>query len=230
MRIGDSSLPSVLLTAALAAVLSVAVALSTRGSDAAPLTAADAFQTWESPPVLVVVDGNSPSDVAVGQPIAESLSGEVLAVTGDGLTAAMTTELSYTRPRQVLVLGGPVAVTEATASALQQYTSRPVTRLAGADRFATAAMVAKSQFNGRARRVRIVAGDQARIGPTAPDQEAAGTPVLLVERNRIPPSVVAALHHLHPQSIDVVGGPSEISDGVLQQLRAFTPGQVERKP
>lgn len=229
MQIGSPSVESVLVVAAtFAAVLGVSAVVLTRDVDAARSPASDVAQPWAPLPVLVVVAGDSPSDVAVGRPVAEALGGALLAVDATGLTEGMTAELSRSSPDQVLILGGPDAVPEATASALWRYTLGSVTRLAGADRFATAALVAQSQFTSPVRQVRILSGEVPASPSSAVGQEDAGTPVLLVEARRIPPSAAAALRALRPGSIGVVGGPDAVSDGVLEQLQAYTTGRVLR--
>lgn len=223
MRIGSPSLEQVLVAANLVLVVVLGLTYLTPDPGAAPATAADA-----SPRLLVVVSSASPADAVVGQPIAEAAGGEVLAVTATGLTAAMLAELSQSRPKQVLVIGGPTAVTEATASALGLY-SGTVTRLSGVDRYSTAALAATSRFPRPVRHVRILSGDapppKVLTQPAEPS-----SPVLLVERTRIPPSTAAALRELDPDSIDVVGGPGAVSDAVLRQLQRYAPEQVARLP
>lgn len=229
MRIGISSIDGALVAAGLAAVVLTAnLVHQTRDATASQSPMSDVPAPSERLPVLVVAAADRPADVAVGQPVAEAAGGALLAVDATGLTAAMTAELSRSRPVQVLVLGGPAAVPGATAAALRRYTSGSVTRLSGADRFATAAMVAQSQFTSPVRHVRILSGDAPAVPSPASNGEGADTPVLLVEHDRIPASTAAALEELHPRSIEVLGGPDAVSDGVLRQLQAFTPHPVVR--
>lgn len=229
MRIDTPSVEGVLIVANVAIALIVGGVYLTRDDGASAAVASDASSSLQDgPPVLVVVAGDSPTDAAVGGPVAEALGGALLAVPATGLTEAMTTEMSQSEPGRVLILGGPAAVTEATASALRQYTSGPVTRLFGADRFTTAAKVATSQFSSPVRKVRILTGDAAAEPATARDQEGSATPVLLVERDSIPAGVAAALAQMRPQGIEVMGGPSAVSEAVLQQLLPYAAGRVVR--
>lgn len=232
MRIGIPSINGGLAAAGLVAVVLTANLLhQARDTGASQASMSDVITAPGGRlPVLVVAARDSPADVAVGQPVAEAVGGALLAVDATGLTEEMTASLSRSRPDQVLVLGGPAAVTEATASALQRYTSGSVTRLSGADRFATAAMVAQSQFGSPVRHVRILSGDVTATPSPPPSGDGADTPVLLVKRNSIPASTAAALRELRPRSIAVEGGPGAVSDGVLDQLQAFTPSPVVRLP
>ena len=181
-------------------------------------------------PVLVVAAADSPADVVVGQPVADAAGGALLAVGATGLSEGMTAQLSRSRPDEVLVLGGPAGVSEATASALREYTIGPVVRLAGADRFATAAMVAQARFPNPVTHVRIMSGAATALPPPAAAGERSDMPVLFVERDSVPASTAAALRALRPRSISVAGGPAAVSDDVLEQLRVFTPGRVVRSP
>lgn len=228
MRIGSPSVEGVLIVANVALALVVGGVYLTHDSGA-PGAAGFEVSTpvRDVPAVLVVVAGDSPTDAAVGRPVAEALGGALLAVPTTGLTEAMAAELAWSKPKRVLILGGPEAVTEATASALAQATTGSVTRLFGADRFATAVKVATTQFSAPVPEVRILSGDAVSATPNA-DQDASAMPVLLVERDRVPAGVAAALRQLRPQSIEVVGGPSAVSEAVLQQLLSYAPARSSR--
>src|SRR5580765_3917716 len=92
------------------------------------------------------------------------------------------------------------------------------TRLAGADRYATAAAVAHASFSPGVPVVYVVTGrsfpDALTAGPAAAER---GGPVLLVD-DGIPSSTASELHRLAPASIVVVGGQGAVSDSVVDQL------------
>lgn len=230
MRIASLSAEQALVALNLALALNLGVILMTSDSGAAPATSPEATAAQPAGPrKLLVLARDSPTDAAVGQPVAEVSGAEVLAVPTTGLTAAMRAELSRSRPDQVLILGGPAAVTEATASALRQHTSGTVTRISGPDRFVTAAKVATSQFSSPVPRVRIVSDDEVGAIPLAQRRPGSVAPVLLVRRDSIPADTAAALQELRPRTISVLGGPGAVSAAVLQQLRGYTPGQVVQR-
>jgi putative cell wall-binding protein len=104
-----------------------------------------------------------------------------------------------------------------------------VTRVAGVDRFDTAAQLATSRFGTDVPAVYLVTGS------TFPDALAAapaaavdGAPVLLTNRDELPSATTAALVDLVPESIIVVGGEGAISAAVFDALDAFTDGPVTR--
>lgn len=105
-----------------------------------------------------------------------------------------------------------------------------VSRLAGADRFGTAAAVSAATFAPGVAVVYVATGDNfpdaLAAGPAAAHRDA---PVLLVRSNRIPDPTAAELGRLRPGAIRVVGGTGVISDGVLDALRGYTStGSVTR--
>ena len=105
----------------------------------------------------------------------------------------------------------------------------PVTRVAGADRYATAAAVSSSAFSPGVD-VAIVA-----TGTNFPDALAAGPvgaklagPVLLVNETGIPGPTATELDRLDPDRILVVGGPNAVADSILTALQQYTAGTVSR--
>jgi putative cell wall-binding protein/spore germination protein YaaH len=102
-------------------------------------------------------------------------------------------------------------------------------RIAGADRYATAAAVAGDAF------VPGVALAYVATGTAFPDALAAAAaagvarvPVLLVTPTAIPAATASQLARLQPARIIVVGGPGAVSDAVLAELNAFAPGGATR--
>ncbi|HVM55425.1 MAG TPA: family 43 glycosylhydrolase, partial [Acidimicrobiales bacterium] len=96
------------------------------------------------------------------------------------------------------------------------------TRWAGNDRYETAAAFSAMTVQS-ARPITYVATGatfhDALIAAPAAGVER--SPVLLVERDRIAPSVRAELARVHPGHIVVMGGPDVISDAVYAELRAM---------
>ena len=128
----------------------------------------------------------------------------------------------------------PTSMPDETVEEAPEQPSEPpagqVQRLAGADRFATAAAISAASF---ARGVPVA---YVAIGSNFPDALAAGAaaarrggPVLLVNGSNIPAATSAELARLRPAQIEVVGGPSIVSDGVVSALRQYaTTGTVSR--
>jgi putative cell wall-binding protein len=130
-----------------------------------------------------------------------------------------------TRLSVLLLSAALVATTLVAGSAGAATTSR----LAGADRYATAAAVSRSTFAAGVPVVYVVTGrnfpDALAAGAAA---AAAKGPVLLVDAGRIPQPVADELTRLKPGAITVVGGAGAVPDSVLAQLRSYTSGAVTR--
>jgi putative cell wall-binding protein len=96
-----------------------------------------------------------------------------------------------------------------------------VTRLAGADRYATAAAVSSATFSS-ATTVFVATGrnfpDALGGGPVAGRVPG---PLLLVPGTSVPASVVAELQRLDPGSVVILGGTGVVSSGVAAQIDAI---------
>lgn len=104
-----------------------------------------------------------------------------------------------------------------------------VQRITGADRYSVAALVSEGYPAGQA--VTFVVGGQAYPDAVAAATRAGGinAPVLLVRENSVPSATAAALERLDSRRIVVVGGPSAVSEGVLDELQTYaSSGVVER--
>jgi len=126
-----------------------------------------------------------------------------------------------TRAQHVVVS----AILVSSALAVSTYASADgiqVDRIAGMDRYETAARV--SQHFAPGREVYIATGENF------PDSLSAGpaigrfqVSILLVTKDTIPDVTRTELQRLQPQRITVVGGPSVISDGVVSELQQYGP-------
>lgn len=164
-------------------------------------------------PVVYLSTGANFPDALAGSAQAAREGGPVLLTSGAvTLPASVRTELTRLAPSRIVILGGPTTVSQAIADDVAAIA--PVTRLAGADRYGTAAAISAATAPGVS--VLYVAS-----GTSYPDALAAApiaakahTPVLLVPWDNIPSVIAAELGRLHPRRIVVLGGPSTVSDTV----------------
>jgi putative cell wall-binding protein len=181
-------------------------------------------------PVAYVATGSSFPDALAGGPAAARTGGPVLLVTARDVPSATATELARLKPARIVVLGGTSAVSAAVADRLRAYASTgKVTRLAGADRYGTAARVSAATF-AEGTPVAYIA-----TGASFPDALAGGVaagrqkgPVLLVAAGAVPSVTASELTRLKPGRIVVLGGTAAIRDSVASALRAYTSGTVTR--
>lgn len=185
--------------------------------------------SFPSGPVRVafLVTGEESGDAVTAGPPAAVLGGPVLTLPVSGVPPVVRRELSRLEPGRIVVLGGTAAVSDETAEQLQDLTTGPVTRLAGADRYATAALAATTVFTAPVPQV-LVMTDTAHADPGGVPLEASATrPVLLTTAGGLPPETVEALRQLRPRGITVLG---DVSEAVMTQLQRFTAGPVARLP
>lgn len=182
------------------------------------------------PAVYVATGADYPDALAAG-PAATRAGGPVLLVTGNGVPAATVQELQRLRPARIVVLGGPAVVSDGVLAALQPYAGAGgVNRLAGADRYATAAAVSAATFPTGVPVAYVSTGTafpDALTGGVAAGRE--GGPLLLVQPNRLPDVTAGELSRLQPGRVVVLGGTGAVSDGVLAALQPYaSSGTVTR--
>jgi uncharacterized protein YkwD len=101
---------------------------------------------------------------------------------------------------------------------------RDVLRLAGDNRFATAARA----VDPGARTVVVASGGDWPDAVAAAPLAGAGGTLLLVERDRVPEDTARALADLDPQQVLVMGGAAAVADGVVDALAELTGAPVRR--
>ena len=202
------------------------------GSDRYATAAGVSASTFASgvPVAYVATGANFPDALAAG-PAAARSGGPVLLTTATSLPDATATELGRLRPERIVVLGGIGAVSDAVITRLAGFAaSGQVTRIAGADRYATAALTSANTFAPGAPVAYVATGasfPDALAGGVAAAR--GGGPVLLVSANSVPSATRTELTRLRPGSIVVLGGTGAVSDAVFATLGGYaTGGSVTR--
>ncbi len=180
--------------------------------------------------VAYVTSGMNFPDALAGGP----LNGPIL-LTGAGDTGELPLPtrdaLIRLNPDRIVVLGGTGVVGPRTVTALNAIstTDAPITRLAGADRFATAAAISADTFAPGVDRVFVANGmnfPDALAGAAIAARD--GSPILLVQPNAIPRVVAAELDRLNPAEVVVLGSTGAVSASVATRLATYTSGDVVR--
>lgn len=179
---------------------------------------------------VFLASGTSFPDALAGASFAAALGGPILLVQRNGLPNATAGELDRLNPKAITLLGGPSAISDELAQAVVPYASAEVRRIAGADRWATAAAISTG-FTAPVSTVYIASGANypdalaggAAIGGTT------GGPLLLVEPDAIPAATATELTRLQPSNIVVLGGPSAISEAVMDALVPYAPNVPIRR-
>jgi glucose/arabinose dehydrogenase/putative cell wall-binding protein len=237
MRSLRSTVP-VLVVAVAAALLHSAPAARADDPEVRRLSGPERFATAAAvsedtfdPPVSVayVATGLEFPDALSSAPGAAADEAPVLLVARTSVPEATRAELERLRPARIVVLGGEAAVSRAVLDELTELTDGEVTRLAGENRFGTAAAISEATFATGVEAVYVASG---MVFPDALSGGAAAAglsrPVLLVTEDAVPPETESELERLEPGSIIVLGGTSAVSASVASDLERFTDGSVER--
>jgi putative cell wall-binding protein/peptidoglycan/xylan/chitin deacetylase (PgdA/CDA1 family) len=177
--------------------------------------------------VYVVVGTNFP-DAMAASPAAARADAPVLLTKTSSVPGATLDALAVLAPSQIFVVGGTAVISESVEAKLSGYGS--VTRLAGADRYATAAAVSQNEFADGADTVFVATGlsyfDSLVSGSAAAH---AGAPLLLTRAEKLPGATAAELSRLSPQKVVIVGGTVAVTSDVEDAIATLLPGaSVER--
>jgi len=175
----------------------------------------------------VVVSGRDFADALAAAPLAAAVGGPLLLNDPGALAPAVAAELDRLGAGTVHLVGGPAAQSPAVEDALRARGT--VVRVAGPDRFATAAAAAAAAVDvwradgdtGAGARVLVASGadfpDALAAGPLA---AAARAPLLLTAPGAVPPATAAALAELDPDRVTVLGGPGAVAETTAAALDA----------
>lgn len=172
-------------------------------------------------PVAYVATGTDYPDALAAGPAGGAGKGPVLLVNDRTIPGATATELQRLKPRQIIVLGGPDVVSASVEQTLRSY-SPSVSRVSGADRYATSAALSAATFNPGGPVAFVATGTDfpdALAGGAAGG--ARGGPILLTRSSTVPAPTLTELARLRPARIVVLGGSGVVDDSVARQLTAY---------
>lgn len=176
-------------------------------------------------PVAYVATGGSFPDALAGASAAGRDGGPILLVGHDDLPSVVAAELGRLRPRRIVVLGGLAAVSATVESELTRLSAAPVTRIAGTDRYDTAARITAT-FSSDTDVVHVATGANFPDALTGtPAAVVADGPVVLVPPGGLPERLASELGRIRPRRIVVLGGPGAVDDATQRALEGFLEAQ-----
>jgi putative cell wall-binding protein len=192
-------------------------------------------------PVLYIASGANYPDALSAGPAAIHEGGDLLLVAPDSLPAATRAEIERLQPKRIVVVGGPVSVSERVFSELAAL-QPSIVRIGGADRYEVSRKLVGYAFCGSVSGSGCPAGGAVSVffatGSNFPDALTAGpaaghvnAPVLLVPGSNAKPDAptLALLQRLGAQTGYISGGPNSVSvsfEGALG--RALAGGSLNR--
>ncbi|MBW3659083.1 MAG: cell wall-binding repeat-containing protein [Actinobacteria bacterium] len=193
------------------------------GNRFATAVAVSQAQYPEGAPLTFIATGANYAD-ALSISAAASGLGPVLLVERDRLPSETADELERLSPFGIVVVGGTAAISDQTMIAVARYAGRETRRIAGSNRFATAAEISQAAFETGSDVVFVASGHDFRDALAAAPAAAAFTaPMLLTAPTALPDATEEELRRLTPQRIVVVGSTDDVSDGVVARLRDLAP-------
>jgi lactocepin len=188
--------------------------------------------TFDTADTVVVATGEGYADALAASGLAGALEAPLLLTPRDSLYGGIATELGRLGATEVVVLGGEAAVSEGVLDSLAALGTVATRRVAGVDRYATAAAVAfemESILGTALPTTAFVArgdgfADALAVSPFAYSQ---AMPVLLTRPGALPTQTAGALTSLGMSDVVVAGGTAAVSAAVASELDALV-GTVDR--
>lgn len=179
-----------------------------------------------STPAAVLVSAVAFPDAVTGTGLAGALDGPVLLTWPDRLPERTAQALEALGVRSVHVVGGESAVGDEVLAQLPDDVD--VQRVAGEDRYATAAAVARAlaaqvpvgTLDGRATALLATGADYPDALAAGPLAAGLHLPVLLVHRDGVPQVSAQALQDLGVSRAVLLGGSAAVGTAVEDELRA----------
>ncbi len=171
----------------------------------------------------IATSASFPDALAAG-PAAAAKDGPVLLTAPGTLPEATERELVRLAPEEVVVVGGGNAVSDDVLSEIEESTGARPLRVAGTNRYETAAAVAGEAFPEGSEAAYVATGlGFADALSATPAAAVDGAPLLLTEPDRLPDATRDRLRALAPERIVLLGGHAVVGSGPEEELSAIAP-------
>lgn len=168
---------------------------------------------------VYLASGESYADAMSFAPLAAQMRSSLLLTEKDSLSQASKTALLEMGAKNVVILGGELAVSLTVESQLQGMNLK-TERVYGATRFETNLAIAQRFMNPATRGVVIASGETFADALTSAGFAAkAGQGLILVKKDEISKEAMTVLKGMNLKEITVLGGELRISDAVFNQLK-----------
>lgn len=180
---------------------------------------------------VYLASGQNFPDALAGAALAGYQKAPMLLTDGRSLDPSSRAELERLRPDEIVILGGTNVVSDRVAQlASSAAATDEVSRLAGPDRYATAAIVA-AQFPSDISSVFVGSGENfpdALTGSALAGRR--GAPMLLTKADVVPPPTARALERQRPDKVYLLGGKKAIGNNVSKQFEKAISGTANNAP
>ncbi len=169
---------------------------------------------------VYIASGTSFADALSAGPAASHRESPLLLTAPTFLPQETREELRRLAPAEIVLVGGEAAVSAEVERDLAPY-GGSVRRIAGTDRFDTAAKVARDIWFDTTVDAAYIANGRSFADALGAAAAAAidDVPVLLVDRDTLPTSTAVTLDVLNVQFVTVAGGTAAVSSAVYTEMR-----------
>ncbi len=183
---------------------------------------------------VYVANGFGYADALSAGPAAAHSDSPLLLTAPGALPGVVVTELNRLKPSEIVIVGGVGAVSASVKTALGNLSFHPtVTRVSGADRYATSRAIADATWaDGSLGTVYLATGmnfpDALSASPAAAHFDG---PVVLVPgtRGTVDATTLALLDRLGVDKVKIAGGAGVVSVGIESQMKTkYTSANVKR--
>ncbi|TYS59968.1 transglycosylase SLT domain-containing protein [Sutcliffiella horikoshii] len=174
---------------------------------------------WDKADTVVLARGDNFPDALAGTPLAYKLNAPILLTKKNELTEETKNELVRLGAKNVVILGGTGAITDTVSTSVRNM-GIEVKRIAGANRFETAKLIANEMGTSFSTAVVVNAYGFPDALAIAPYAARNGIPILLTEKNYIPGSTKTILNSA--SKTIVVGGTAVVNQNLLSAMPKAT--------
>ncbi|WP_448073250.1 cell wall-binding repeat-containing protein [Georgenia yuyongxinii] len=188
-----------------------------QGGDRYETSAAVGQTVWQSASAVYLASGQDFADGLSGGAAAAATGAPLYVTPQWHLHASIRAEVQRLGATRVVLLGGGGAVNANVERAVRSAVpGAVVTRLAGADRYETAGVIARATWPAGSPRAFVATGLQFADALTGvPAAGAVSAPVLLSGPRCLPVPANAALKELGIQEVTILGGAGVVSESAL---------------
>ncbi|MCS5713867.1 cell wall-binding repeat-containing protein [Herbiconiux sp. CPCC 205716] len=193
------------------------------GADRFAQTVAVAEAFFESADTVFVASGEKFPDALSATAVAAADKAPLLLTTASSMPAEVLAEIVKVAPKNVVVVGGPLAISDAVVAQIDAASTATITRVGGADRFEVSRNLITHPVFGikSSDRVHIATGTNFPDALTAsPPAAVAGAPVLLVNgaSTSLSAAETAVVTGLGAKEAVISGGPLSVSAALETSL------------
>jgi len=191
--------------------------IGSQAPDNVALSVEIAKQGWTSAENVILARDDQFSDSLAAAPLSKKLDAPILMTGSSTLDSRTLAGLHELGARNIYIVGGTVAISQEIEDSLNKDFT--VTRIAGLQGYDTAAMISSQVEIDPTQTVYLANGsaipDAIAISAFAGAQ---GNPILLTDRDVLPPSTLQALTNLNAKNVVLLGGTAVISNAVENEL------------